>query len=129
MNKKGKILLIDDDVDLVAATRTILEKSGYEAVTANRVDEGIELARKEKPDLVLLDVIMPVKDGFTAADLFKNDPQLKSIPIVMLTAFSSKGSGSSVPRGKGLYLEADDYLEKPVQPDLLLSTIAQHLRK
>jgi two-component system alkaline phosphatase synthesis response regulator PhoP len=124
---KAKILLIDDDADMITATKSVLEKAGYDTVAAYQGEAGLQLARKEKPDLILLDVIMPVKDGFTAADQLKKDPQLSKIPVLMLTAYSSTGPGSSVPRGAGLGLQAEDYLEKPIKPDVLIAKVKQHL--
>ncbi len=129
MANKAKILLIDDDIDFVEATKTVLEKEDYDVVVANQGNEGLLKASKEKPDLILLDVIMPVKDGFTAAEQLKKDPQLRKIPVLMLTAFSSMGPGSGIPAGRGLTLEADDYIEKPVAPKELLARVKQHLKK
>ena len=91
MEKKAKILMVDDDVDFVESTKTILESKPYEVIVANNGDEGLRKAREEKPDLILLDVIMPVKDGFTAAEQLKKDPQLSKIPTLMLTAFAKRG--------------------------------------
>jgi len=129
MGTQPKILLVDDDIDFVEATKTILEAEGYEIIVAYQGDEGLQKARQENPDLVLLDVIMPVKDGFTAAEQFKEDPQLGKIPVIMLTSFGSKGQETSIPRGRGLALEAEDYIEKPVSPEELLSRVKPYLKK
>jgi len=129
MEQKPRILLVDDDPDFVAATRIILEANSYEIIVAGNGNEGIIMARQESPDLILLDVIMPVEDGFTAAEELKKDPQLNKIPVIMLTSFSSKGQETNIPRGRGLSLETEDYLEKPVQPDELLKTVKQYLKK
>ena len=129
MEQKPKILLVDDDPDFVAATRIILEANSYEIIVAGNGNEGIKMARQESPDLILLDIIMPVEDGFTAAEELKKDPQLNKIPVIMLTSFSSKGQETSIPRGRGLGLETEDYLEKPVQPDELLKTVKQYLKR
>jgi len=128
MEKKAKILLIDDDVDFVQATMMVLEKS-YQVVVAHDGDEGLRKAKAEKPDLVLLDVIMPVKDGFTAAEQFKKDPQLSKIPVLMLTSFSARGQGTGIPYSKGMSLETEDYIEKPVKPEELLARVKQNLKK
>ncbi len=129
MEKKAKILLIDDDVDFVEATKTILESKPYEVIVAHEGDEGLRKAREENPDLILLDVIMPVKDGFTAAEQLKKDPQLSKIPIIMLTGFSSKGQETSIPVSRGFTLEAEDYIEKPVTPEELLVRVGKHLKR
>jgi CheY-like chemotaxis protein len=105
MKDKPKILIVDDDIDFVETTKTVLESKPYEVVVAHEGEEGLKKAREEKPDLILLDVIMPVKDGFTAAEQIKKDPQLSKIPVLMLTAFSSKRQESSIPVSRGFSLE------------------------
>ena len=129
MEKRAKILLIDDDVDFVESTKMVLESKPYDVIVAFGGDEGIKKAKEENPDLVLLDIIMPVKDGFTAAEQFKNDPQLTQIPVLMLTSYSARRAGSSIPVSRGYELQADDYLEKPVSPDKLLEIVASYLTK
>ncbi|GAH62358.1 unnamed protein product, partial [marine sediment metagenome] len=128
MEKKAKILLIDDDADFVESTKIVLESKPYEVIVAYEGDEGLRKAREEKPDLILLDIIMPVKDGFTAAEQFKKDPQLSKIPVVMLTSYSSRRAGTSIPVSRGLELEAEDYIDKPVSPDELLRRIERYLK-
>jgi len=129
MANKPKILLIDDDVDFVEATRTVLESKNYDVIVAYEGQAGLIKAREEKPDLVLLDIIMPVKNGFTAAEQFKNDPKLKQIPVIMLTSFSTKGQGSGIPASRGYTLEAEDYIEKPVSPSELLARVQRYMGK
>ena len=129
MTKKAKILLIDDDVDFVEATKIVLESKPYEIIVANEGAEGLRKAREEKPDLIVLDVIMPVKDGFTAAEEFKKDPELEKIPIIMLTSYSEKGGETSIAASRGLTLEAEDYIDKPVKPEELLQRVEKQLRK
>jgi len=125
----AKILLVDDDADFVASTKMVLESKNYEVIVADNGNEGVRKAREEKPDLILLDIIMPVEDGFTAAEKLKKDPKLAKIPVLMLTSFSQKGSGTGIPRGRGYSLEAEDYIEKPVSPKDLLSLVVKHLKK
>ena len=129
MEKRPKILLVDDDIDFIEATKTVLEKELYEVFVANEGDEGLHKAREENPDLILLDVIMPVKDGFTAAEEFKKDPGLCKIPIVMLTSYSERGGETSIAVSRGLTLEAEDYIDKPVKPEELLQRVEKQLRK
>jgi two-component system, OmpR family, alkaline phosphatase synthesis response regulator PhoP len=125
----AKILLVDDDADFVASTKMVLESEHYKVLVANNGNEGLRKAREERPDLVLLDIIMPVADGFSAAEQFNKDPKLAKVPVLMLTSFSQKGSGTGIPRGRGYSLEAEDYIEKPVSPKNLLSIVAKHLKK
>ena len=129
MEKRVRILLIDDDIDFVEATKTILETKLYEVIVAHEGDEGLRKAREENPDLILLDVIMPVKDGFTAAEQLKKDPQLSKIPVLMLTAFAAMGGQTSIPVSRGFTLETEDYIDKPVSPEKLLARVEKHLRK
>ncbi len=129
MEKKAKILLIDDDIDFVEATKIILESKPYEVIVAHDGEKGLQKAREEKPDLILLDIIMPVEDGFTAAEQLKEDPQLSKIPVLMLTGFAAKRGGTSIPVSRGYTLKADDYIDKPVSPEELLARVEKHLRK
>ena len=129
MKPSAKILLVDDDADFVASTKMVLESKDYKVIVADDGNEGLHKAREEKPDLILLDIIMPVEDGFTAAEQLKKDPKLASIPVLMLTSYSQKGSGTGIARGRGFSLEAEDYIEKPVSPKDLLSIVAKHLKK
>lgn len=129
MEKKAKILLIDDDDDFVESTKTVLESKPYEVIVAHEGDEGLRKAREENPDLILLDVIMPVKDGFTAAEQLKKDPQLSKIPVLMLTAFAAKGGETSIPVSRGYTLETEDYIDKPVRPEELLARVEKFLKK
>lgn len=129
MEKKAKILLVDDDTDFVESTKTVLESKPYEVIVATNGDEGLRKAREENPDLILLDIIMPVEDGFTTAEHLKKDQQLAGIPVLMLTSYSSKVAETSIPRSRGYDLEADDYIDKPVSPQDLLAIVAKHLQK
>lgn len=129
MEKKAKILLVDDDVDFVEATKTILESKPYEVIVAYEGDEGLRKAREKNPDLIILDIIMPVKDGFTAAEQLKKDPQLSKIPVLMLTAFAATGQETSIPFSRGLTLETEDYIDKPVSPEQLLARVEKLLKR
>ena len=125
-DKQAKILLVDDDPDLVEATSIVL-RTKYEVITATEGEEGIRKAKEENPDLIILDVIMPVKDGFTAAEQLKKDPQLSEIPIIMLTSYAERKGETNIPASKGMMLEAEDYIEKPVKPDELLKRVEELL--
>jgi len=129
MERKAKILLVDDDADFVEATKILLESKSYEIVVAREGDEGLHKAKEEKPDLILLDVIMPVKDGFTVAEQLKRDPQLSKIPTLMLTAFAAKRGGSTIPVSRGFTLETEDYIDKSVGPEEILATVEKYLKK
>jgi two-component system alkaline phosphatase synthesis response regulator PhoP len=129
VERKARILVVDDDVDFVESTKAVLESKPYEVIVAINGDDGLRKARENNPDLILLDIIMPVEDGFTAAEQIKEDPQLADIPVLMLTSYSTKGPGTGIPRSKGYTLDAEDYIEKPVSPKELLAIVEKHLKK
>jgi len=129
MTEKAKILLIDDDIDFVEATKIVLESKPYEVIVAYDGDDGLRKAREENPDLIILDVIMPVKDGFTTAEQLKKDAELSKIPVLILTSFAEKGGESSIAVSGGLTLETEDYIDKPISPEELLSKVEKHLKR
>ena len=129
MGKRAKILLVDDDPDFIEATRTVLETQPYEVLTALSGEEGLKKAKEEKPDLVLLDIIMPGVDGFQVCQQLKKDPQLSQIPVIMITSFSEKYMETSIGLSQGLSLEAEDFIDKPVAPTELLIRVDKWLRK
>lgn len=119
-----KILLVDDDPDFLAATKTVLDsRHNYKVLTASDGVFGLAIARAERPDLIILDVLMPFEDGFDTARELKADIELSQIPIIMLTSFSKRKGETDVSIAKGMELEAEDYLEKPVEPQELLRRI------
>ncbi len=126
-DKEARILLVDDDPDFVEATKTVLETK-YAVSVATEGEEGLKKAREERPDLIILDVIMPVKDGFTAAEQLKKDSELSDIPVIMLTSYAERKSETSIPVSKGMSLEAEDYIEKPVRPEELLKRVEALLK-
>lgn len=129
MKRQPKILLIDDDVDFVSATKTILESRPYQVVTAYEGNEGLRKAREENPDVIILDIIMPTKSGFTVCDELKRDPQLSKIPVLLLTSLSQKIGEVSISVSEGLTVEAEDYIDKPVSPEELFKRVERQLKK
>ena len=119
MEKKAKILLIDDDHDFVESTKTILESKPYEVIVAYEGDEGLRKAREEGPDLILLDIIMPVKDGFEFRKEQMQDPGVASIPVIVMTADGNIESKTEKIGGSG-------FLRKPFDLDEAIATIRQH---
>lgn len=129
MKRQSKILLIDDDIDFVNATKTVLESRDYQISVANNGDEGLQKAREEKPDLIILDIIMPIKDGFTAAEQLKKDSELSKIPVLILTSFGARKGETTLAVSQGMKLETEDYIEKPVNPEELLEAAERLLKK
>ena len=122
MKQRPKILLVDDDVDLVKVMSGALESKAYEVIVAYNGQEGLEKARKEKPDLVILDVLMPVADGFTFADQFRKDPSLAKIPVLALTSFSEA-------LGQPFPFEVTEYIMKPIKPRDLVAKVEGFLKR
>ena len=125
-----KILLVDDDQDFVAATKMVLEsRPEYKVLTASDGVFGLPIAKAEKPNLIILDVIMPFEDGFTAARQFKADPEVAEIPIIILTSFSQRIGETDISVFQGMNLDAEDYIEKPVSPNDLLTRVDRLLKE
>ena len=129
MARQAKILVVDDDHVFVEATRAVLESKNYQVSAAFDGDEGLQKVQTENPDLIILDIIMPTKDGFTVCEELKGDPQLSKIPVIMLTSFAEKKGETSIPVSEGLTLEAEDYIDKPVAPDELLRRVEKMLKR
>ena len=129
VERKPKILLIDDAPDFVEATKTLLETKPYDVTVAYDGKDGVRKAREEKPGPILLDIIMPLENGFTAAEQLKKDPQLSKIPVLMLTAFAEKRGETSIPVNRGFTLQVEDYIDKRISPDELHAEIERYLRK
>ena len=125
----AKILVVDDDGDLVAAISTILEGKGYEVSTASNKEEGMAKVKEIKPDLAILDVMMTTwQDGFEMAREIKSDEDLKNIPILMLTGVGDKtGMDFKSEAGDSEWLPVEAFLDKPVKSDVLLAEVERLL--
>jgi len=121
--KGTKILLVDDDDDFREATTIILENKGYEVVPATNAREARLKLKQEKPDLIILDIMMPDQDGFSLCSEFKESTEFFEIPIFVLTSISDKSSYEKYAEKIALYHKADDYAEKPIDPKDLLARI------
>ena len=128
MSEKASILVVDDDPDFIDATRTVLESGPYQVSVAYDGDEGLEKVRAEKPDLIILDIIMPTQDGFQVCEKIKEDPELSGIPVIMLTSLSQQLSQTSYSVQEGMMLEAEDFIDKPVKPAELLARVKKLLK-
>jgi two-component system alkaline phosphatase synthesis response regulator PhoP len=124
-----KILIVDDDSDFVEAVNMILNSKEFEVVTACNGREGLKKVKTERPDLIVLDVMMPEKDGYTVCRELKSDPQWNHIPILLLTGVVSHISTTRYTQEMGMETEADDFLDKPVEPEVLVKRIEALLAK
>ena len=122
MPDKKKILLVEDEPEFRLGVRTRLEANGYEVIEAEDGAKGLELARNEEPDLIILDLMLPKMDGYKVARLLKFDEKRRQIPIVMLTARSQQQD-----KDTGLAVGADAYMTKPFKSEELLETMAKLL--
>ena len=118
MDQKKKILIVDDERDIVKALMIRLKANGYEVVTAFDGAQGVFMAHKEKPDLIILDIRMPAGDGFSVAERLKSSMYTFSIPIIFLT-----GSPERDAEGRAMELGARFYIKKPYDPEELLDAV------
>lgn len=120
----AKILVVDDEEDITTALSIRLKSLGYEVITAVDGLQALDLARKEHPDLILLDIMLPKLDGYKVCRMLKFDEKYKDIPIIMVTA---KGADSEKQTGQDV--GADAYFTKPIKTDLLIAKIKEILDK
>ena len=122
--KKNKILIIDDDRDYGDALKIVLENHGYSVIHALNITDGRASVENDPPDLIILDVMMEKHtDGFDLCADLKNDQACSMIPIIMVTAVTEKTGFKFSPETDGEYLQADDYISKPVTVSVLLSRV------
>ena len=121
---KEKILVVDDEEDILELVRHNLSREGYQVVCAATGEKAVDKAHKEKPDLIVLDLMLPGIDGLQVARTLKADARTRLIPIIMLTA---KGEEADIVTG--LELGADDYITKPFSPRVLLARIRAVVRR
>jgi DNA-binding response OmpR family regulator len=105
---KARVLIVEDEPHIVLSLEILLQRAGYETATATDGEEGLELVRRLRPDVILLDIMMPKRNGYEVCQAVKADPALRSIPVIMLTA-----KGQEVEIHKGLALGASAYIAKP----------------
>ena len=121
--EEAKILLVDDDVDFCKATTRILESKGYEVIIANDTKTARQKLKKEKPDLIILDIMLPGQDGFSLCSEFKESTDFFEIPILVLTSISAETEGEKYAEKIALHHKADDYAEKPIDPKDLIARV------
>jgi DNA-binding response OmpR family regulator len=122
--KKEKILVVDDEEDILELVRYNLTRDGYNVLCAATGEEGLNTAKSKLPDLIILDLMLPGMDGLDVARGLKNDKNTKNIPVIMLSA---KGEEADIVTG--LELGADDYVSKPFSPRILTARIKAVLRR
>lgn len=120
---KPKIILsVEDNASNRKIIRDLLGKRGYQVIEATDGEEGIAMAEREKPDLILMDIQMPKISGYEAAKAIKSNPELKHIPIIAVTSYALNGDDQ-----KAYESGCDDYISKPFRPRLLLEKVEKYL--
>ena len=127
-----KILIIDDDPDVILFLETILTDNGYETYQANNGQEGLDILKETRPDLILLDLMMPVKSGLGFFRDIKRTDEFKDIPVIMVTGVAGETGidleqffKRGVKQREGMELRPDGYIEKPIDPDRLIEMIKE----
>ena len=123
MSDKKRILIVDDEFNMVEMVKLRLEAYGYEVLTAHDGQEGLQKAQQEKPDLIILDLMLPKMDGYKVCGLLKADTRFNRIPIIM---FSAKAQMDDVQQGEEL--GADGHIAKPFEPEVLMAKIRDLLQ-
>ncbi len=116
------ILVVDDEPSILLSLQFLLQKAGYQVRTARDGEEALQAVEAATPDLILLDAMMPKRDGYDVCQSLRADPAYRDIPIIMLTA-----KGRDIERQKGLALGATDYVTKPFSTRELVETVRKHL--
>jgi two-component system alkaline phosphatase synthesis response regulator PhoP len=131
MEKKEKILVVDDDPDILTAIGAVLESRDYQVITARDGIEALEKLKNERPDLMILDLLMPRMDGFAVCKELRDPRRAKyaNIPILILTSVREEASRRRYELETGLSLDVDDYVEKPIEPFILIERMEKLLKK
>jgi two-component system cell cycle response regulator DivK len=118
------VLIVEDDPKNLKLIRDLLQIRGYTTLEATDGKQGVDMARAKMPDLILMDIQMPVMDGFEAISILKADPVTKSIPIIALTAFAMQGD-----REKCIEAGCNDYITKPLDTRAFVTKVKEYLEK
>ena len=118
----ARILIVDDSPSQLAGIRRIVEKLGHEALTAEDGQAGVDAARRERPDLILMDIQLPLVDGYEATRRIKANPELRAIPIIAVTSSALSGD-----EAKAMAAGCDGYFAKPFSPRVILAKVREFL--
>jgi len=129
MQKLANILIVDDDPDVREAVKIVLETQPYELIFASNGEECLEQVKKNRPDLIILDLLMPKKDGFEVIKELRGYQSYPRIPILVLTVVKKEAAGRRYELETALCMDVDDYIEKPIQPDDLVDRVKRILTR
>jgi two-component system, OmpR family, alkaline phosphatase synthesis response regulator PhoP len=124
MSTVKKVLIADDEPDILEIIQFNLQTEGYEVITAKNGDEALDLAKKHQPNLIILDVMMPYKNGIEVCNILRSQPAFQQTLIIFLSALSDEST-----EVRGLETGADDYLTKPISPKVLISKVNALFRR
>lgn len=129
--KKNKILIVDDDLDIVKALQIILENQNYHVITAHNKTDALKLAKEENPDLAILDVMMTTsQEGFELSRELRKEPRFRNLPIIMLTSIDTKtGVNFKSSAGENDLIPVNAYIDKPAHPHIILEEVRSLLAK
>ena len=127
MNDKKRILVVDDEPDFCSIVQGNLEKEGFEVDVAYNGVEGLEKVQSNPPDAIVLDVMMPEKDGYVVCKELKGDDKYCDIPIILLTAVASHVTSTRYTHREGMSTEADDYIAKPASAEEITKSLKRLL--
>ena len=131
VEQKTKILIVDDDPDILVAIGAVLEARNYQVITARDGEEGLAKLKEERPDLMILDLLMPRKDGFAVCKELQ-DPRwskYSNVPILILTSVREEVSRRRYELETGVSLDVDDYVEKPIDPFVLVKRVENLVKR
>lgn len=123
MSEKKRILVVDDEPDFASIVQSNLVKEGFEVEVAYDGVEAMEKVKANPPDAIVLDVMMPEKDGYEVCSELKGDDTYKDIPIIMLTAVADHVGSTRYSHADGMSMEADDYLPKPASAEEITASV------
>jgi two-component system alkaline phosphatase synthesis response regulator PhoP len=123
MSEKKRILVVDDEPDFASIVQTNLEKEGFEVEVAYDGVEGLEKVKANPPDIIVLDVMMPEKDGYQMCKEIKNDERYADIPVIMLTAVGDHVTTTRYSHHDGTSMEAEDYIAKPASAEEITESV------
>ncbi len=131
MQRQAKILVVDDDPDIRDAISAVLEAHSYQVILAGDGEEGLDKLKEERPDLLILDLLMPKMDGFAVLKELQDPRRAKygNLPILILTSVREDASRRRYELETGLELNVDDYVEKPIEPHTLVERVSKLLQK
>ena len=127
MSLQKRILVVDDEPDFAAIVQGNLEKEGFKVEVAYNGEEGLEKVRSNPPDAIVLDVMMPEKDGYMVCKELKSNDQYRDIPIILLTAVASHVTSTRYTHYDGMSTEADDYISKPASAEEITQSLKRLL--